>query len=646
MPGTRCRGPARPPGRRLGSRRFPAVPFERRPQGVPYRLQGGGLGQPEPVGPGRRRPARRTPPRARRRPRRRPRTFRCGPASRSPRPPPGPGRPWPRCWRRGPATRPAPAPWAACGRPAVRRTGPARRSGRAPARTARPPLRCGSSRSRGDCPAPGRKWEAPARGAPVACAPMTLTCASCRAGDPADAEGFARIRHLALPFMLSTPESVAYDLAHAHPDSHYRPLRGRGGRRADRHGTGGPRARQPGAGPGLRQRLRAPGADRARRGLAAGAHRRGAAGRAWARPGCSPGCWTSPANRGLRRTAGLPRRPAPRTSCAWISRTAPCPRCQTPPPGVELRTGADFADDPAPAVRRWTRRRCRTNRATSTSEFTDYEAWLEETWHHPLLSHELTSRRRGRRPPGGVQRGPHRRRHPLRHRDDRHRPRLPRPRPGQARQEPTPCTAPVRPGARRRSPGNDTGNGPMLAINKWFGYADLRDGGEVMSATSAERLASLEVVLVKAGRTKIRYRGANCSPTTAPGSRCAPRGRATGVRDFGFVRFEPGDVFTEYYWRDRWYAVKEVRDAAGVLKGWYCDVTRPGQRLRRGAGGRGSRPGPVGLRRRHGRTAAGRGRVRGERAGGHRSGGGGSRREALDDLERLARGGGFAALLA
>lgn len=46
-------------------------------------------------------------------------------------------------------------------------------------------------------------------------------------------------------------------------------------------------------------------------------------------------------------------------------------------------------------------------------------------------------------------------------------------------------------------------------------------------------------------------------------------------RDLGFVRFEPGDVFTEHYWRDRWYSVKEVRDRDGGLKGWYCDVTRP-----------------------------------------------------------------------
>ena len=46
-------------------------------------------------------------------------------------------------------------------------------------------------------------------------------------------------------------------------------------------------------------------------------------------------------------------------------------------------------------------------------------------------------------------------------------------------------------------------------------------------------------------------------------------------RDLGFMRFEPGDVFTEHYWRDRWYSVKEVRGGGGTLKGWYCDVALP-----------------------------------------------------------------------
>jgi hypothetical protein len=47
------------------------------------------------------------------------------------------------------------------------------------------------------------------------------------------------------------------------------------------------------------------------------------------------------------------------------------------------------------------------------------------------------------------------------------------------------------------------------------------------------------------------------------------------ARDLGFVRFEPGDVFTEHYWRDRWYSIKEVRRPTGARKGWYCDVARP-----------------------------------------------------------------------
>ncbi|MQY38808.1 hypothetical protein SRB17_68220 [Streptomyces sp. RB17] len=98
-----------------------------------------------------------------------------------------------------------------------------------------------------------------------------------------------------------------------------------------------------------------------------------------------------------------------------------------------------------------------------------------------------------------------------------------------------------------------------------------------MSANSAEPTAPLDVVLVKAGRTKIRYPAGLLGDD---GTRIAVRApwAGSGVRDFGFVRFEAGDVFTEYYWRDRWYSVKEVRAADGTLKGWYCDITRPAVR--------------------------------------------------------------------
>jgi Protein of unknown function (DUF402) len=95
-----------------------------------------------------------------------------------------------------------------------------------------------------------------------------------------------------------------------------------------------------------------------------------------------------------------------------------------------------------------------------------------------------------------------------------------------------------------------------------------------MSANSPEPLRRVTVVLLKAGRTKIRY---EAELLTDDGNRVTVRApwAGEGVRDFGFVRFEPGDVFTEDYWRDRWYAVKEVRSSDGALKGWYCDITRP-----------------------------------------------------------------------
>ncbi|WP_165686440.1 DUF402 domain-containing protein [Streptomyces sp. KO7888] len=166
-----------------------------------------------------------------------------------------------------------------------------------------------------------------------------------------------------------------------------------------------------------------------------------------------------------------------------------------------------------------------------------------------------------------------------------------------------------------------------------------------MSANSAEPAAGLSVVLIKASRTKIRYAAALLHDD---GTRLAVRApwAGDGVRDFGFVRFEAGDVFTEYYWRDRWYAVKEVRTAAGVLKGWYCDVTRPAVLtgtelvvedldldLWRSADG-------TDVRRLDEDEFAGSGLADRD------PGAAAAAVAALDELERLARGDGFTALLA
>lgn len=44
----------------------------------------------------------------------------------------------------------------------------------------------------------------------------------------------------------------------------------------------------------------------------------------------------------------------------------------------------------------------------------------------------------------------------------------------------------------------------------------------------------------------------------------------------GMLSLEPGDVFIESFYKDRWYNVFEVYGAQdGQLKGWYVNITRP-----------------------------------------------------------------------
>jgi hypothetical protein len=46
--------------------------------------------------------------------------------------------------------------------------------------------------------------------------------------------------------------------------------------------------------------------------------------------------------------------------------------------------------------------------------------------------------------------------------------------------------------------------------------------------------------------------------------------------DLGYTRFEPGDRFVEWYFRDRWYNIFEIHMAeTNALKGWYCNVAAP-----------------------------------------------------------------------
>ncbi len=41
------------------------------------------------------------------------------------------------------------------------------------------------------------------------------------------------------------------------------------------------------------------------------------------------------------------------------------------------------------------------------------------------------------------------------------------------------------------------------------------------------------------------------------------------------VPFCAGDIFTEYYYPDRWYNVFHIADPSGQHKGWYCNVAQP-----------------------------------------------------------------------
>jgi hypothetical protein len=167
------------------------------------------------------------------------------------------------------------------------------------------------------------------------------------------------------------------------------------------------------------------------------------------------------------------------------------------------------------------------------------------------------------------------------------------------------------------------------------------------SSTQDARLTAgseVAVRLVKLPRPDVRYPAVVVADD---GTRVVVRAPWAGSapREFGFVTFRPSDVFTEYYWRDRWYSVKEVRAADGTLKGWYCDVTRPAEV---GAGALVVRDLDLDLWLSADRATilrldedeflasglADRDPVAADRA-----------RQALDELETLARGGGLTALL-
>ncbi|MFF9754039.1 GNAT family N-acetyltransferase [Streptomyces sp. DH-12] len=296
---------------------------------------------------------------------------------------------------------------------------------------------------------------------------MTVTVRDLRPDAPADLEGFARVRQAALPFVLVTPESLAHELAHLHPDARYRPLvavdddgevigtaqvhlshdsavPGQGNLNVYVH----PRHTRRGAGTLLvraaEEHLTAHGATRLL---------------AWV--------LDEPGNRAFAELHGYrASRSAHFLRLDLAHRELPPP--QDPPPGVELRPGSAYADDPRPLFELDAETTADEPSDVDT-ELTDYEAWLRETWQHPLFDAELTTVAvvDGRpaafsavRTDGGARYATgmtgtaraHRGRGlaKLVKNDSLHRARAA--------------------GYTEAFTGNDTGNGPMIAINEWFGY--------------------------------------------------------------------------------------------------------------------------------------------------------------------------------
>lgn len=283
---------------------------------------------------------------------------------------------------------------------------------------------------------------------------------------PEDAAGFARVRRAALPFVLSTAESVTFTVAHAHPEARYVPLV------AEEDGEIIGTAQvgvafdstEPGVGsanvyvhPGRLGRGAGSGIVRAAEERLAGQGVR----RLFS--------WVldEPANRSFAEKRGY--RPSRSAHFLRLDLAGGVlPPLETPPPGVELRTAADFADDPRPLFA-LDAETVLDEPGDIDTEFTSYEQWLADTWRHPLLSRELTSVAVVDGRPVAFS---------MAHtdglgsyatgmtgtaRDFRGR--------GLAKLAKNDALHRARDaGCREAFTGNDTGNGPMLAINTWLGY--------------------------------------------------------------------------------------------------------------------------------------------------------------------------------
>lgn len=295
---------------------------------------------------------------------------------------------------------------------------------------------------------------------------MTVIVRDVRPESSEDTEGYARVRRAALPFMLATGPQVAFDWAHTHPDARRRPLVAE----ADGEIVGTAEV-------ALAHESPEPGIGNvnvyvhpAHRGRGAGALLLRAAEEHLAAVGATTlYSWVldEPAHRAFAERHGYTA-----SRSAYFLRldltTAALPPLQEPPAGVELRPATDFAADPRPLFE--------LDALTTAdepgdvgAELDDYAHWLASTWNHPLLDRELTTVALvdgrpaaftaartdglGRYGSGMTGTAPEFRGRGLAKLAKNH---------SLHRARAAGCTEALT--------GNDTENGPMLAVNEWFGY--------------------------------------------------------------------------------------------------------------------------------------------------------------------------------
>lgn len=197
---------------------------------------------------------------------------------------------------------------------------------------------------------------------------------------PADAQDWVRIRRAALPFMVTTPEGVTFELASAHPDKRARLLVAEEDGELIGTAQVGLVHDSPEPGQGFCNTYTHP--DRTGRG--AGALLLRTAEEYLAREGAtSVYTWVldTPSNLAFAEKHGYaPSRPAHFLHLDLAGGSLP-PR-QELPPGVELRTAADFADDPRPLFEADAETTA-DEPSDTPMELSDYEDWLNHTWRSP-----------------------------------------------------------------------------------------------------------------------------------------------------------------------------------------------------------------------------------------------------------------------